>query len=196
MTSHLIAALLTGSLFIFANSAQAGNLNPDSGVKMAQATTPTGSIESANTRTTPTGTTVPANTRSTLTGTAGNMESANTRTTPTNGAAANAPLGATEKAVPPPVTTNTHVEIKNQPPATNAPAEVNIKMPDVNVTTPAANNNTSSKETVTEHTTILTDKAPPEQPKNDNVMYLVIFGILALLVAAGFMVMMSRRKRI
>lgn len=146
-------------------------------------------------------------------GTAGNTVPAGTPTAPGTGASATLPQSASQKAVappvsnntqidihppadagskaaPPPVTTNTRVEVQNQPPAANPPANVNIRMPDVNVAAPAS---TAPKETVTEHTTVITEKAP-EPPQNDNNMYLAIIGTLALLVVVGFAIVMMRRN--
>ena len=93
----------------------------------------------------------------------------------------------------PPVTTNTRVEIRNEAPPANKPADINIKMPDVNVAAPATTH--TDKTTVTEHTTIITDNKP-EPTHNDNFMYVIIFGILVLLIGVGVLVALTRRRSI
>ncbi len=83
------------------------------------------------------------------------------------------------------------VEVHIAAPTAQAPANVNIKLPDVNVSTPEQTN-TNTKETIIEKTIEVQEKAPDEEPQNNNVMIVGIFGILALAIVAGFLVMRSK----
>jgi hypothetical protein len=91
----------------------------------------------------------------------------------------------------PPNTTNTRIEIQNQAPVANPPVNVNIQVPE----NPSPENTAASKETIKEtliERTTVVNEVKPEEPENNNVMYLAVFGILALAVIFGMLIM--RRK--
>lgn len=112
-------------------------------------------------------------------GATGNVDASNTNTTPTNGAADN----------PPTTTSTTQVEV-NTPPA-NAP-DINVQMPDINV--PAVGG--TDRETVRTETSekiIVTDTDNNDADNGFNMMYLALFGVLAIFLIAVIAMAASRR---
>ena len=174
MTSYRIPFLIAASALIFAGSAQAQQTPPQAGsIAKTEATEP-----------------------------AVKTELVSPKTPATTGTSVSVPAEKSEKPVQAPVTTTTRVEIHNQPPA-NQPADIHIQMPvvdmqapkvtkpaDINLQLSAPVTHDQGRDTVTEHTTILT-----KQPaSNDNFIYIMIFGIMAILAVVGIMVGLSMRR--
>ena len=114
-------------------------------------------------------------------GAGGNVDATNSNTTPTNGAADNAPT-----------TTTTQVEV-NTPPAQQSMPDVNVQMPDINV--PAVGG--TDRETVTTERSekiIMTDTDNNDADTGFSMMYLALFGVLAIFLIAVIAIAASRRE--
>lgn len=81
----------------------------------------------------------------------------------------------------------TNTEGQNDTPVANPSAEVNNTLPE------NANTDAPPKENVTERTTIQ-NNTTADAPRENNVMYIAIFGILALLIIAVLAVITIRRR--
>lgn len=180
LTRHLSAALLAGTVMMFSATAQ------------AQITTSPGE----NTTTTPGSTT---------------LDTANDipATQPNSNADISAPDVNITNNVPPaqgsvtqPQST-TRIEVQNQvPAANNAPAPApNIDidmpdMPDINVTNPnTADSGTNERVTERSERVIINDDNDADAT-NNNILFMAIFGVLAIFLVAVIAMVLSRRRTI
>ncbi len=119
----------------------------------------------------------------------------------TGAAFAQTDMGTSDSSTAGSMTTpNTQIEVQNQAPAAQAPAQqapnIDIKMPDapdVNITTPA-NTGTNTSSTVRESSErVIIDDTNDAETSNGNVMMMVLFGVLAIFLI-GMVIMASTRR--
>lgn len=163
---RLMMKLIAGALVIFAQPVQAAK----------QSTTFKLSLEAS-----------PA-------GLAANTPTANVTLTPTATPLKGIPTKEPrmETARPVETRTSTPVETRTAAPTAHPPANVNIQLPDVHVSA-GAETHTNTKETIIERTIEVKEKEPAE-PQNNNVLYLAVFGILALAIVAGLLMMRNKSE--
>ena len=199
MTQRLSAAVLAASALLFAAGAQAADTGP--AFQIAQDNWPVNS---------PINRSAPPTASSALPGIAGNTGSVaplvvatsapTTTTTQPNINITNTIPRTTPAAEPP----RTQVEIRNQvPPApvVNPPAaapDIDIRMPDINIGAPATNNPpVTQKETVTRTDRfIYDDDDDPNDvdPNRNNILYMAIFGTLAVFLIGMIAIFYNRRR--
>ena len=166
MKSHRLGVLLAGAFLVFSTPVLAASSQPGTSLSLSQ-------------------TTPEAKTQIKI----------DPISSPNSGITGNIPPTPKEVVAAPPVNTTTRVEVHNQAPAANPPANqpanIHITIPEAKVPAPVVNS--TDKETFTEHTTIYTDNKANE-PVKDNFMYLAIFGILAVVAIIGLIFVLSRRR--
>ncbi len=109
-------------------------------------------------------------------GAAGNVDSSNSNTTPTNG------------------TTTTNVEV-NTPPAPSMP-DVNVEMPDINMPATGGTDRETIRTEKSSEKIIMTDTDNNDADTGFSMMYLALFGILAIFLIAVIAIAASRREEV
>ncbi len=183
-TRHLSAALLAGTVMMFSATAQ------------AQITTSPGE----NTTTTPGSTTL--DTANDMSGTQPNSNANMSPADLNPEVNINNNMPPAQNSATQPQST-TRIEVQNQAPANNVPAPApNIDidmpdMPDINVTTPntAADSGTNERITERSERVIINDDNDAEAT-NNNILFMAIFGVLAIFLVAVIAMVLSRRRTI
>lgn len=206
---HLSAALMASSVLFFAAAAQAGpQVQGQPEFQLAQSTTtnPTTTTPGMSTDTNPDtsgGLTAPDSpAMNTIPGTTSNNTTVNPPTINNNitvPAPANNTAPNRSTTVTPP---QTQVEVRNEAPGLSQPApNIDIDMPDapdVNVTIPGDNSASSDDQTVTQRTEryIFDDPDDDDAVDNSNILYMAVFGILAVFLIAVIAMAAARRRTV
>jgi cobalamin biosynthesis Mg chelatase CobN len=141
-----------------------------------------------------------AQNKSTATATVENGASSQTESTSINRGNLKTQQGSNSQVQIPATVTSSSESNMSMPPSASA-GETTKSVPPVIDASPAANDkgaseplNTerSSKESVTERTTVMNNTS--DVPQEKNIMYMAIFGILALLIIAVLAIIIVRRR--
>ena len=189
LTQRLTAAMIAGAALSFSATALAELSEPYSFQVAQQSTPDTGRVPDVNVPDpvlpdeTVSGVTVP--------------ETTSNQPTVTNNITVPNPATPNSTAAAPPPQSSTRVEVRNQAaPNQQLPApNIDIsmpEMPDINVVAPADTGTTSQSITRTERF-IFDDADDNDRTANANILYMAIFGILAVFLVAVIAMAASRR---